>query len=231
MANEDDDVVPRDEEGRNTMLQLMKLNLPTHAATLGLTNAEVAQTVADANAYAYLRTWRDAAEAFGKEASAFLNLITNEDPGTPTSDLPTFDAPPLGDVVFLVGIVRRLRLLIRKIKASANFNESIGRDLYIIRESERTPNNEKKPTLKATALVNDKVELKFDKQGMKAVRIRRLLAEGTAQNLADPTTSPFIDQTASPNGQPEKRQYQAVYLENNEPVGQYSDIVVVVTTP
>lgn len=231
MANEDKDVIPTDEEGRNTMLQLMKLNLPAHAAALGLTNEEVRQTIADANTYAYLRTLRDGSEAFSKEVTAYLKLITDEEPGTPTSDLPTFEPPPLGDVVFLVGIIRRLRLLIRKIKSSANFNESIGRDLYIIRESERTPNSEKKPTLKAAALVNDKVELKFDKQGMKAVRIRRLLADGTAQNLADPTTSPFIDNTPSPNNQPEKRQYQAVYLENNEPVGQYSDIVIVVTTP
>ena len=231
MADEDIDVIPRDEEGRNTMLQLMKLNLPAHAAALGLTNAEVTQTVNDADAYSYLRTLRDGAEAFGKEVSGYLRLITDEEPGTPTTDVPTFEAPPLGTVTFLVGIVRRLRLLIRKIKASPNYSESIGRDLYIVRDRERTPNSEKKPTLKATALVNDKVEVKFDKQGMKAVRIRRLLSDGTAQNLADPTTSPFIDQTASPNGQPEKRQYQAVYLENNEPVGQYSDIVVVVTTP
>lgn len=66
---------------------------------------------------------------------------------------------------------------------------------------------------------------------MKAVRIRRILADGTAQNLADPQTSPFIDETPSPDGKPEKHQYQAVYLENNKPGGQYSDVVIVVTTP
>lgn len=41
MANEDADIIPRDEEGRNAMLQLMKLNLPAYAAALGLTNEEV----------------------------------------------------------------------------------------------------------------------------------------------------------------------------------------------
>jgi hypothetical protein len=35
----------------------------------------------------------------------------------------------------------------------------------------------------------------------------------------------------SPDGKPEKRRYRAVYLAKNKPVGQYSDIVTIVTTP
>ncbi|HEX8248617.1 MAG TPA: hypothetical protein VF599_10625 [Pyrinomonadaceae bacterium] len=40
-----------------------------------------------------------------------------------------------------------------------------------------------------------------------------------------------VDETSSPDGKPEKRRYRAVYLAKNQPVGQYSDIVAIVTTP
>ena len=43
--------------------------------------------------------------------------------------LPVLNVPDASAVTFTVGIVKRLRLLIRKIKASPNYNESIGRDL------------------------------------------------------------------------------------------------------
>jgi len=231
MTDNDRDVVPDDEDGRNTMLQLMKLNLPGHAAALGVTNAELTQTIADANAFVYGRTLRNGGEAFKEETSAFLRLITDGADGSPTPDMPIFEQPPVGDVVFKVGIIKRLRKLIKKIKLSENFTESIGRDLYIIRDKQRVPSEEKQPTLEVKAIADDKVELKFNKQGMKAVRIKRILADGTTQTVADPTDSPYIDETPSPNGKPEKRQYQAIYLENNKPVGQYSDIKTVVTTP
>jgi len=32
-------------------------------------------------------------------------------------------------------------------------------------------------------------------------------------------------------GNPEKREYRAIYLIKNQPVGQYSDIITVYTTP
>lgn len=228
--NEYEDVIPKDEEGRNTMLQLMKLNLQGHAEILGLSADDVSQTALDADAVDYLETWQNAAEAFAKEASKYKDLIINGK-DKPTTPLPVFVPPDSARITFSVGVIKRLRLLIRKIKSSANYNESIGRDLYIFREKRRTPNDEKKPTLEVKALVDDKVELKFNKQGMKAVRFKRVLADGTTQSVADATDSPYIDETPSPNGKPEKRQYQAVYLENNKPVGQYSDIKTVVTAP
>jgi hypothetical protein len=49
--------------------------------------------------------------------------------------------------------------------------------------------------------------------------------------VGDPTNTPFIDTTASLGNNPEKREYRSVYLLKNETIGQFSDIVSVVTTP
>ncbi|HQU83469.1 MAG TPA: hypothetical protein PKY59_10105 [Pyrinomonadaceae bacterium] len=225
-----DDVVPDSAEGRNRMLQLMKLNLPGHAATLGLETNEVDQILKDADTSDYLDLLQDAAEAFASEIAKYKRLIV-EGKLEPTTPLPVFTPPDPARITFLVGIVQRLRKIIKKIKLSDNYNESIGRDLYIVRERQRTPNEEKQPTLEVKAMADDKVEFKFNKQGMKAVRIRRVMPDGSLQNVADPTDSPYIDDTPSPNDKPEKRQYQAIYLDKNNPVGQYSDIKTVVTTP
>lgn len=225
------DVIPRNDAGLNTLLQLMKLNLPTHAATLGVTAGEVSQTDKDADTFGYLIPFMSAVNAFKEEVSSFKKLIARGDLNAPTPALPVLLLPDIGAATFSVGIVKRLRLLIRKIKASSNYNESIGRDLGIIRDSEGISSSELKPTLKIAALINDKVQIGFNKQRQSAVRIQMRRGDENWETLGDPTSSPFIDQTASVGGDPEKREYRAVYLSKNEPVGQYSDIVTIVTTP
>jgi hypothetical protein len=50
-------------------------------------------------------------------------------------------------------------------------------------------------------------------------------------NVGDPTSSPFIESTDGIGNNPEKREYRGIYLLKNETIGQFSDIVSVVTTP
>jgi len=88
-----------------------------------------------------------------------------------------------------------------------------------------------KPALKPQALIDDVVEIAFNKQGQTAIRFQRETGDDKWTNVGDATSSPFVDETPSPDGKPEKRRYRAVYLAKNQPVGQYSDIVTVVTTP
>lgn len=57
------------------------------------------------------------------------------------------------------------------------------------------------------------------------------LPGGEWTNAGDPSTSPYIDETRSTGGNPEKREYRAIYLRDNKPFGRYSDIVTVITTP
>jgi hypothetical protein len=75
------------------------------------------------------------------------------------------------------------------------------------------------------------LEVSFNKQGQTAMRVQ--MRRGTADwtTVGDPTSSPFIDSTAIIGNNPEKRDYRGVYLLKNETIGQFSDIVSVVTTP
>ena len=73
-----------------------------------------------------------------------------------------------------------------------------------------------KPTLKVNAVIDDKVRVEFNKQGQNAVRIQLKRGGGNFETVGDPTTSPFVDHTASTGGNPEKREYHAFYLEKNE---------------
>lgn len=227
----DKDVIPNTDAGLNTLLQLMKLNLPTHTAALGVSAGEVSQTERDADTVGYLIPYTSAVNAFKEEAFSFKDLIIDGELNAPTPALPVLNVPDASAITFTVGIVKRLRLLIRKIKASPNYNESIGRDLGIVRDSEGISPEMLKPTLKVTTMIDDKVRVEFNKQGQTAVRIQLKRGGGNFETVGDPTTSPFVDHTASTGGNPEKREYRAVYLEKNEPVGQYSDIASVVTTP
>jgi hypothetical protein len=76
-----------------------------------------------------------------------------------------------------------------------------------------------------------KVEIAFKKQGQAATRIQRETGDDKWTNAGEATTSPFVDETPSASGKPKKRRYRAVYPAKNQPAGQYSDIVMVVTTP
>jgi len=68
-------------------------------------------------------------------------------------------------------------------------------------------------------------------QGQKAARIQMRRGGSDWTTSDDPTNSPFVDGTPSTGGNPEKREYRAIYLKDNKPFGQYSDIVTVFTTP
>jgi hypothetical protein len=92
--------------------------------------------------------------------------------------------------------------------------------------------NDLKGSGSAKALINDRVELSFVKQRQQAVRWQ--MRRGDVLDWGfdrDGVTSPLIDPTASIDGKPEKREYRCIILKNNEPIGQYSDIITVITTP
>jgi hypothetical protein len=88
-----------------------------------------------------------------------------------------------------------------------------------------------KPKVAGKALVDDKVELGFNKQGQKAARWFRRRNGGDWELVGDAMVSPLIDEAPSVGGNPEKREYRCIYLKGNKPYGQYSDIITVTTTP
>jgi hypothetical protein len=85
--------------------------------------------------------------------------------------------------------------------------------------------------LKISAKINDRLEIAFGKQGQTSMRVQMRRNTADWINVGDPTSTPFTDTTPSIGGNPEKREYRGVFLQKNDTVGKFSDIVSVVTTP
>lgn len=90
-----------------------------------------------------------------------------------------------------------------------------------------------KPTASARPLPNSQVETTWTKAGFTGVIVESQRGTETGWTvLAQDFYSPYVD-TRPPlvSGAPEVRKYRLRYLQGDSPVGSYSDIIVVATTP
>ena len=126
--------------------------------------------------------------------------------------------------------IDEFRRIAKKIKASTGYTEAIGDDLRIIgSEVVMPPLEEMKPTLKAE-VSGGEVEIKWDKQGMEAIAAYSKRGSEVSFSFFDKDVeSPLKDDRPKLDPSlPEERSYYAYYLDDNENVGQQSDIVTVV---
>lgn len=210
-----------------------KNQLAAKAGTLGIIAADVTTM---SNGYEWLKALADEIEHFEHEAServAFYQLLAHG--GATPSGPPDFTAVanPLVPMP-LPGLLKLLRKLIGRIKLADDYTESAGKDLGIEATEGASPSpGLVKPVGKVTALAGSQVELKWGKQGFKAVRVLcKRGAETVMTDLGVKLGSSFID-TRPPlvAGQPEVRSYQLQFIEDDEPVGQLSDTMAVSTMP
>ena len=125
--------------------------------------------------------------------------------------------------------------LIQRIQLSPAYNPALGLELGIVAPDGGTgaPTAPPKPTTKAVALPNSQVRLDFVKGGFTGVLIEaRRAGEDAWAPLGTDNFSPYVD-TRPPltPGRAEVREYRLRYLERDEPVGDYSDIISASTTP
>ena len=209
----------------------------THAETLGFTKADVTALRNDAAMLNYLvgevlPTYKAAVQS----RTAYKNLI-KDGPVSETGGAPP-PTPAVGAAPTLVapGIVPRLRTLIQRIQLSPAYNQSIGLELGITSPDDGggTSFASAKPTATAAALPGSQVRIEFVKAGFTGVLIesRRTAAEEGWALLATDNFSPYLDTRppATP-GRAEVREYRLRYLDRDDPVGDYSDIISASTTP
>jgi hypothetical protein len=211
-------------------------SLATHAATLGLTAADVAAAQADGAMLNYLigdlvPTFQTALQA----RVSFKNLMKDGPIGAPGGDPPPAPAAGTPPTAVAPGILPRLRQLIQRIKTSPNYTEAIGQALDIIGSDGDAPDGDTKarPTAKAIALPMSQVRIEFTKRGFDGVVIEsRRTGEENWTLLGTDNFSPYID-TRPPvtAGRAEVREYRLRFLRRDEPVGEWSDIISVSTQP
>ncbi len=180
-------------------------NLPTYAVALGIDAAEVTSVTTvlgtHRTSYGEMLSKQAASKSAGADNKLKKNLAITE-----------------------------FRRIAKKIKASTGYTEAIGQELRIIGpEVVLPPIEEMKPTLKAE-VSGGEVEIKWDKQGMEAIAAYSKRGSETSFSFFDKDVeSPLKDDRPKLDPSlPEERSYYAYYLDDNENVGQQSDIVTVI---
>jgi hypothetical protein len=225
---------PKSEPEVNSLLQLWHERMPDHQTRYGLTAAQLAQVLDDALVYQHLMKARDMLDEDVNEFYTYKKNIMEGEPNGTAGDYPKIELPSLPTLTNppKPGIEKRNQELYNFLKSHPNRTAQSLADLGISEtDSDPVSPGDLKPALKIQAKPDDRVEIAFSKQGQTAIRFQRETGDDKWTSVGDATSSPFTDETASAGGKPEKRRYRAVYLAKNQPVGQYSDIVTVVTTP
>lgn len=218
----------------NALLQIWHEKMPDNQIRYTLTAAQLAQILDDALVYNHMIKARALLDVEVKEFFTYKKNIMEGDPNATVGDYPTIELLSLPVLTNppKPGIVARNKEIYNYLKSHPNRTAESLADLGISdSDGDSISPADLKPPIKPQALIDDRVEIAFKKLGQAAIRMQRETGDDKWTNVGDATSSPFIDETPSPDGKPEKRRYRAIYLAKNQPVGQYSDIVTVVTTP
>lgn len=208
---------------------------PAVSAVLGFTNSEQTALLQDSAAMRHAIMFAQGASAFSKAGTAFKNAMlggVGENTLTPT--VPTFTPPPNPPAPVDAGIIERLSNAMNRAKLSAGYTKTIGETLQIAAPAPDPPNpNDAKPTATGTAMTGSIVRLDWKKGKFDGVFIDAERGDETAWTRLDfDMRSPFED-TRPPliTGKPEERRYRLRYFLDNTAIGNWSDMITVITLP
>jgi len=216
--------MPTDDNGKNNLLKNIAGKLPTYAATVGVTPAEVASTKADSAYFDYVLNGQQQFISFGQQWTAYKNAARDGSDAS-LGLLPA--APALGTAPAQVdpGIFLRLADLIARIKRHPNYTDAIGQDLGIIGAQQTMDLNSLKPLLDVQ-LQAGKPNVGWTKQGMDSLETWVDRDGKGFVFLAIDTVPDYLDTAPLPApGQSAIWKYKAIYRLNDEQVGQWSDVV------
>ncbi len=221
--------VPPDDNGKRAWLNHLADRLPTHASIVGVSAAEVTGVTDDAACFSYVLDAKNQFSDAAQQWTAYKNAARN---GTATALGPLPVAPTLGTAPTVVapGIFTRVAALCARIKKHSGYTEAIGQDLDIIGAEQTVDVNAAKPVLKLT-LQAGHPNVGWQKGGFDGVEIMVDRGTGTFAFLAIDTVPDYLDTAALPAaGQSAVWKYKAIYRLNDEPVGQWSDVVSLAVT-
>ena len=168
-----------------------------------------------------------------KQLGDYVEAIVNGDTGDAPPTNPAWALPANPPLIIAPGLKKKIRALVRQIKANPVYTTADGELLGIIgiEEAGLSPETAA-PELKLRSLPNYNTEADFRKNGMDALRIESRHKGGQWQLAAILTNSPgtfnVIPQTA---GDAEQIEIRAVFLLKNQLFGNYSPTYNVVIEP
>ena len=207
-------------------------NFANVALDLGFTAADIDSMNKDAEDLQALARSITAAEAFMSGLRGFRSLLTEASLGSPQPVFPTLIlTPPPNGVP--AGIFKRLDDKVRRVRASAAYTPSIGALLAIIPATpEGLAETELAPSLKVNAMPRNIIQVRFTRGDTDGLSVEiKLDKEKDWINMGRFLRSPAVIEVPDGTGLPHAVEIRARYLIGNDPVGQNSNVVNVVTTP
>jgi len=215
--------LPSDDNGKGSWLNNYAAKLPSYSATLGLPQADVDSTTADAAFFTYALNCMGQVASYSQQWTAYKNAARNGNAPTlgPEPIAPVF-APAPAPVA--PGIFGRATLLAARIKVAPGYTPSIGEALRIIGAEQTVDYTTMKPVFTAK-LDAGQVIIGWTKQGMDGLEI--WVDRGTGfVFLAVDTVPDYTDTAALPAaGQSALWKYKAIYRHGDDRAGQWSDVV------
>jgi hypothetical protein len=214
--------LPRSDKDRAVWLNNFANKFAANATALGFTAADITAVNNDAAMFAFLVLLVEIYTTAKEQRVDYKNLLRDGPLGKPGGAVPVAPVTAAAPTLVQPGIFPRIAQLVQRIKNSPTYTEAIGKDLGII-ASEAQPFDavNMKPTLKLV-IKGGQVEVQWVKADSDGVRIEVDRGTGTWTFLAVDTVPHYTDTTSIIG--PATWKYRAMYLVNDELVGQWSDV-------
>ena len=215
--------LPSDDAGKDNWLTNLANKIPSYSAALGLSAGDVTSIQNDAAYYHWSLLAQQQIAAYAQQWTTYKNSVRNGN-GASLGLLPV--APVLGVAPTAVapGVFGRATALVARIKVAPGYTDAIGQALQIIGADQTVDVTTMKPVLDVQ-LDAGQVDINWTKQGMDGIEIQVdrgagfvFLAIDTIPNYTDTQPMPAAGQSAL-------WKYKAIYIQADQRVGQWSDVV------
>lgn len=194
------------------------------AAKYGISAEKLAEIEADNEWVQYWIRAKFSAKILEKQLTEYIAAMVKGEIGDPLLTNPSWNLGANPPAVTPPGIKKRIRQIIRQIKAHSAYTEADGELLGIIGMARgRISLNEIQPKLKIETLPDYKLQIRYKKEAMDAIRIETRQKGDSWQLATILTASPgTITVTPLVPDEVEKIEVRAVFQQKNQLAGIYS---------
>lgn len=226
--------IPQGNDERVTWSLNFDDKFPPLAVDLGFSTAEADALVNDSATMRFVILNGQAATAFSKAVNEFKYMkLGDSTDGKNQPKSPVFNQVAAPPTIADTGILKRLNAALARIKTNPNFNDDIAQLLMIAASDtdDGDDDGEAKPKCQGTAMTGSVNRIDWTKGKFDGVFVESQRDDETVwTQIGFDMRSPYED--ARPPlapGKPEERRYRLIYFIDNQPVGGWSDIIVVIT--
>lgn len=227
--------IPRTDNERIQWSINCEAEFPTVAANLGFSTEETKGVQDDCRTMRFVIQNAQKGQALSKAVTTYkYDLLGNSQDGLSEPEMPVYTqiAPPV--TLTGRGVLKRFGKWEERVRAHPNFSQAIG-DLLQINSTQSAPasTDNAKPTGEATAMAGSVVRVDWKKGKYDGVLVEGQRGDEIVWTpLERDFRSPYTDERAPAQaGKPEERRYRLRYLIDDKPVGDWSDVIVVITKP